>query len=140
MVPPPTARRRSKPAASSRSNSGNTIGDYVVGAGGIVTVLAGGTANGTTVSLNGLQNVYGSASGTVLQTQGAEVVYAGGTASGTVIGPFGGQYVHSGGIAIGTIDNGGELVVYSGGTAKQRDDHRRQPWASTSRPAAPPSA
>ena len=92
-------------------------GDTVL-AGGIIDVLLGGIALGTTVDTGGIQVVFGSAVGTVISSTGANYVESGGAASGTVIFSGGDEFVEAGGTAIGTVVDGGNQVVYgaAGGT------------------------
>src|ERR1700734_3073766 len=64
---------------------------------GSVVISAGGTGNGTFISSNGAETVYGLAIGTVVN-YGLQYVEGGGTASGTTLsGSNGIQYVNAGG-------------------------------------------
>ncbi|MDR3660502.1 MAG: Hint domain-containing protein [Mycobacterium sp.] len=78
-----------------------------------------GTASGTTLSV-GRQYVYlgGTTSGTMVRLKATEYVSSGGTAIGTVVSAQGSEYVSSGGTAIGTVvSNGGHDAVFFSGSA-----------------------
>ena len=62
-------------------SSGQTSNGLNIVSGGTVAVLSGGVANASMISNGGLENVYGSASGTVVSGGGLYVVYSGGIAS-----------------------------------------------------------
>src|SRR5262249_7991805 len=121
-----------------------TVRGETVELGGVIPVLAGGTASGTTVNgdltpnPDGVQRVFGTASGTIITHFGLEVVSAGGRTFGTTVHSSGEQDVLSGGTAIGTtlseaftpqagrtggmasattIGSGGQQAVLRGGTA-----------------------
>jgi autotransporter passenger strand-loop-strand repeat protein len=84
-------------------------------------VLAGGSANDTTVNSGGLQYVDGVVEGfannTVVNSGGLQQVAAGGTANGATVNSGGTQQVLADGVASGTALDGGTQVVSSGGTA-----------------------
>jgi len=78
-------------------------------------VGVGGTANGTTVSNGGEQDVYGTASATTI-CNGIDVVF--GKANGTTISSGGYVYVEAGGAdRNAVVSSGGEEYVGIGGTA-----------------------
>ncbi|MBB6947517.1 AIDA repeat-containing protein, partial [Escherichia coli] len=80
-------------------------------------VAAEGTANTTVVYAGGDQTVHGYALDTTLNG-GNQYVHNGGTASGTVVNSDGWQIVKEGGLADFTIVNQkGKLQVNAGGTA-----------------------
>jgi autotransporter passenger strand-loop-strand repeat protein len=90
--------------ASGVTSSGGSAGFATV-----QVVASGGTAVGTTVASGGEQDVFGTASRTVLG--GLEVVY--GKDSGATVNAGGDQYVYAGGTATNaTVDNGGIQNVY----------------------------
>jgi autotransporter passenger strand-loop-strand repeat protein len=93
--------------------SGQTSTNISVGDAHVQVVQSGATALGTTVVNGGEQDVFGTASGTVLN--GTEVVY--GKDSGARIGFFGLQYIYSGGTATGAIVSGGDADQQAYGTA-----------------------
>jgi serralysin len=93
---------------------GNASGTQVNG--GSEYVLAGGGVSDTTVS-SGLEVIFGSASGTVLDNGASEFVEAGATASGTVLNSGSTEYVLPGGSETGSEINGGTQVVYGTATS-----------------------
>jgi autotransporter passenger strand-loop-strand repeat protein len=84
-----------------------------VDSGGTQSVAAGGTANGATVSVGGIQYDAGTASGTVLS--GGFQAVNGSAANTTVDGGY--ELVMSGAIIGGAILSGGTLELQSGATA-----------------------
>ncbi len=108
-------------------DGGTAIGTTING--GYQQVAIGGAASGTTIN-GGEQDVYGTASGTAIDSSGGEFSqqYVYGSAISTTIngggeGVFGGplvaeQYVESNGTAsYTTVENGGIQVIVSGGAA-----------------------
>jgi autotransporter passenger strand-loop-strand repeat protein len=93
--------------------SGQTSTNVWVGDAHVQVVLSGAAARGTTVADGGEQDVFGTASGTVLN--GTEVVY--GKGSGATIGFSGLQYIYSGGPATGAIVSGGNSDQQAYGVA-----------------------
>jgi autotransporter passenger strand-loop-strand repeat protein len=93
--------------------SGQTSTNISVGDAHVQVVQSGATALGTTVANGGEQDVFGTASGTVLN--GTEVVY--GKDSGARIGFFGLQYIYSGGAATAATVSGGLADQEAYGTA-----------------------
>ena len=73
---------------------------------------AGGVASGTVVEGYSVQSDQGTTVGTVLSS-GMEYVY--GTAKGTIIDAGGSVYVENGFVASGTVISGGTLEVLNGG-------------------------
>jgi hypothetical protein len=115
--------------------AGATVIDVQVGAGGIETVGAGGLDISATVASGGFQDVFGTASATMIVAGGSQTVEAGGvadntvlddaavqtvsgTTSGTVVSAGDTQVVDGGGTANATtVSNGGTQIVSSGGAA-----------------------
>ncbi len=93
--------------------SGQTSTNISVGDAHVQIVQSDATALGMTVANGGEQDVFGTASGTVLN--GTEVVY--GRDSGARIGFFGLQYIYSGGTATGATVSGGLAEQEAYGTA-----------------------
>ena len=88
--------------------------------GGVEIILAGGSASGSVLSGGGIEAVYGSAVGAVVQSDGAIIVSSGGVASGTSVSGGGLDYVSSGGADTGTMLSGGGVeIVSAGGTASR---------------------
>ena len=80
--------------------------------GGEEFIESGAAATGTTLS-GGAQVVYGTTTGTVVDSGGYQYVYPGGTASATIINNGGVESIFE--LAVGTIVNsGGEDFVYAG--------------------------
>jgi autotransporter passenger strand-loop-strand repeat protein/uncharacterized repeat protein (TIGR03803 family) len=80
-------------------SSGQTISGIVDLVGGVMNVVSGGTASGTTIS-GGVINVAGAADDLSVSSGGVETVSSGGTDSGTTIDSGGTEYVFAGGIAL----------------------------------------
>jgi autotransporter passenger strand-loop-strand repeat protein len=91
--------------------SGGTASDAVIYAAGDQEVDVGATAIGATLS-GGEQDVYGSASGTTVDSGGYQYVGSSGTASDAVIYAAGNQDVDGFATAIGATLSGGEQDVY----------------------------
>ncbi|WP_445217126.1 beta strand repeat-containing protein [Bradyrhizobium sp. Pa8] len=81
--------------------------------GGGQNVYSDGTATGTTINTGGVQNDWGTTSGTTLE---GGVQYVFGRASTTILNS-GLQVVETGGGANATTIHGGDQVVFAGGTA-----------------------
>jgi fibronectin-binding autotransporter adhesin len=110
-------------------SSGGKVLSTVISSHGSQTVEAGGFASNTFVDAGGEQDVFGSASGTTVETSGLEVVKSGGFTINTTIVNGGTLLVSSGGVAdptrilaggtesvsLGGIDSGGQI---SGGVQK----------------------
>ena len=115
--------------------AGQTLSGLAIGAGTLLTVLSGGTANATalvggtllvssgghaiaTSITAGTATEFGSASLTLVSGGGVESVTSGGVASSTTVLAGGSQSVASGGVADATlVGSGGELDVGAGGSA-----------------------
>ncbi len=121
-------------------SGGTTVGAFV-SAGGTEQIQSGGTMvsgsvdgvtdgtvnvyGGTTIDntmlWGSIENVYagGVASGSIINSGGAQAIYSGGVASGTIINSAGIESVLSGGTAINTLVNAGgvETVSLGGSTA-----------------------
>ncbi|MFZ2725297.1 MAG: AIDA repeat-containing protein [Methylococcaceae bacterium] len=94
--------------------NGSIISGTVVSA--VATVLAGGTANKTTITFGGIENVYGTVNNTTISPSGGiQHVYLGGIASSTING--GAEYILSGGVANNATVNGGKEYISNGGIA-----------------------
>jgi autotransporter passenger strand-loop-strand repeat protein len=110
-------------ASDTHANSGgyDLVGSGGVASGTVVTsgseyVLAGGTTLGASIS-NGIEVVFGSASGTVLNNAASEYVSSGAVASGTTANSGSIDYVFAGGSAIDTDLNGGGQINYGTATS-----------------------
>lgn len=95
------------------SNGVTDTGD-VVSSGGRMIVLAGGTADLTTINSGGTETVFGTNTSAAILQGGHAVISTDGTDSGTVIST-GGQEVIVGGGQATNISVGGQAVVSSGG-------------------------
>jgi autotransporter passenger strand-loop-strand repeat protein len=89
--------------------SGGLADPTMVYGGGVETVSAGGIDDGAILS-GGEQDVYGTASGTVVNSGGMQVVGSGGTASATTINSGGTATVLDGGTLAGNTVNNGTLI------------------------------
>ena len=94
-------------------SSGHTIG-VLVKSGGIINVLSGGIAIGTTITKGGSGRDAGRDVNVTLNG-GVEIVSRGGVASGTTILSGGSQTDL--GVTVATVVNSGAEIVSSGGTA-----------------------
>jgi len=96
--------------------SGQTVSGVVVSNDSEQAVQRGGKAVGTVVQGGGLQQVQGSATGTVLSGAGAhQYVYSGGVADGTIIRSGGYELVFASGHTSGiVVSSGGVLQIFSG--------------------------
>jgi autotransporter passenger strand-loop-strand repeat protein len=96
-------------------SAGQSVFSVVLNTGNTLNVLFGGTATDTIVNNGGIESVYGTDVGAMINDGGHQFINAGGIASGTIIYDPGVQAVSSGGVAIGATLSGGEQDVY--GTA-----------------------
>ena len=98
--------------------SGGSATGVIISSGGIETVSSGGLLSGATLNSHGTIDVYGSASGTVLNG-GKEFVFSGGSETGAAIGSGAIETVSSGGLlSNATLSSGGTVSVAGGGTAR----------------------
>jgi autotransporter passenger strand-loop-strand repeat protein len=97
-------------------SSGQTASGVVIGSGGHLVVQFGGAVLDTTLSA-GEQDIYGTASNTVVSGGAVQVVESGGTAGGTIVSSGGLEIVNFGGTDNGaTVLSGGNLAISAGGT------------------------
>jgi autotransporter passenger strand-loop-strand repeat protein len=88
---------------------GATASGVVVSSGG--TEVLSGLGSGTTLNLNGTEQVFGTAFGDIVR-RGTQAVETGGTAVATTVSSGGHETVSSGGIADATVvSSGGTLGV-----------------------------
>jgi autotransporter passenger strand-loop-strand repeat protein len=80
-------------------------------------VWASGLGIGSQVNSGGVEQDWGTASGTAVSSGGTQYVYSGGAAVATTVSSGGYEQVFSGGAANATTINGGTLEVTSGGSA-----------------------
>ena len=110
---------------------GNAI-TTIVNSGGEQRILLGGSSIDTTVNSGGLQTVWGSATSITVASGGTQVISLGGTATDTIVdnGGYqqiehgsavnttinsGQQYIGSTGVSLNTSNNGGTVILASGG-------------------------
>ena len=94
-------------------SSGVTSSGITLTSGDVMVVFSGGVADATKVDSGGYLNVSGIASGTTVNSGGAEYLYSG-AAYATIVSSGGAAYVYSG-IASGTsVVGGGSIAVYGG--------------------------
>jgi autotransporter passenger strand-loop-strand repeat protein len=97
-------------------SAGQTISGATILNLGVLDILSGGFAVGTTDSVGGADLISGgTASNTTVGSGGTEAVFNGGRAISTTVLGGGVQYVMSGGTASGTTDRGGADIVLAGG-------------------------
>ena len=94
--------------------SGGSASLTTVGNGSFQTVDSGGSAISASVLSGGEQDVFGTASNTVISNGGTEYVFSGGTASGTVVLGGGTTVVSSGGTELSPVISGGKLELAAG--------------------------
>ena len=89
---------------------------------------AGGSASGTIIDQAGVEIVYSStvATGTTINSGGYQLISSGGLANGGIVTSSGFEVVSKGGTAFGvTVQSGGIQVIYPGGSAARR---QRPAW------------
>ena len=96
-------------------SAGQTISGATVLNGGVLDILSGGFALGTTDSGGADIISGGTASSTTISSSGIEAVFNGGRSISATVLAGGVQYVLSGGVASGTTDIGGADVALAGG-------------------------
>lgn len=100
---------------------GETLKGAIVSSGAMLTVYGGGLAVSTVIRNGGLENLHGSATGTVVSGQSAtQYVLSGGHANGTTVKDGGSVEVLSGGVVDGAIVQSGKIVVSGGATSLTR--------------------
>jgi autotransporter passenger strand-loop-strand repeat protein len=97
-------------------SAGQTISGATVLSGGVLDILSGGFALGTTDSGGADIISGGTASSTTISSSGIEAVFNGARSISATVLAGGVQYVLSGGVASGTTDSGGADVALAGGT------------------------
>ncbi|WP_419757963.1 Hint domain-containing protein [Acidisoma sp.] len=99
-------------------SSGVTSHGLVLGNGGVLDILSGGTAVSTTVSAGGLAEISrgGSALGTVVTSRGLVEILSGGVASATVLSGYGSEEIYGASVSA-TVGYAASQSVFAGGTA-----------------------